>query len=186
MAWVLEHRATEPAGRDSAPDRPAPDETVAAARVQLDRLVAALTDIDPETPLWTWGTTDTARFYFRRMANETLIHRIDAEQAAGLQSAIDAGHATDCIDELFTEQVRSADPAPDGSFHLHRTDGEGEWMLTVLDGRIVCTREHAKGDAALRGSAADLLLAISNRRSLDGMELFGDRTVAESWIALNP
>ncbi len=35
---------------------------------------------------------------------------------------------------------------------------------------------HAKGDAAVRGPAADLLLWLWGRRPLDGFEVFGDRS----------
>ncbi|HQR30574.1 MAG TPA: DsbA family protein, partial [Anaeromyxobacteraceae bacterium] len=47
---------------------------------------------------------------------------------------------------------RGERPLPSGSLHLHRTDGPGEWLVRAVDGEVVSTQEHAKGDAAVRGS----------------------------------
>ena len=49
--------------------------------------------------------------------------------------------------------------------------------------RDVVTREHAKGDAAVRGPAHDLLMVLWRRQSLDTVEVIGDRAVAERLIA---
>ena len=72
----------------------------------------------------------------------------------------------------------------DGSVHLHCTDVEGEWLVTAdADGADVVTREHAKGDAAVRGPAHDLLMVLWRRQPLDTVEVIGDRAVAERLIA---
>jgi hypothetical protein len=44
------------------------------------------------------------------------------------------------------------------------------------------TLGHAKGDLAVRGPAAELLLWATNRRS-SGVELFGDERLAAGWAA---
>ena len=44
--------------------------------------------------------------------------------------------------------------------------------------------EHAKGDLAVRGGASDLLLWLVGRRALDGLETFGDTTVADTHSAI--
>ena len=75
---------------------------------------------------------------------------------------------------------------PHGSMRLHRTDGPGEWMLELIDGVVVMSEKHAKGDVAVRGSASDLYLLAWNRRSTDGLEVFGDAEVAQSWQVLAP
>ena len=46
-------------------------------------LVAALEEADPAEPAWSWSDEQTVGFTFRRQAHEALIHRLDAEQAAG-------------------------------------------------------------------------------------------------------
>ena len=75
-------------------------------------------------------------------------------------------------------------PSPTGSLHLHRTDGEGEWLAKNEGGALVVTREHAKGDAAVRGSGSDLLLWIWGRGG--EVEIFGDEAVAAAWAAATP
>ena len=45
------------------------------------------------------------------------------------------------------------------------------------------TREHAKGDCAIRGSASDILLALWRRIPTDAVDLVGDTAMAERFIA---
>lgn len=178
-------RATEMIPReriDAAPD----GEAVAGyARDGLTELLTALDGVDPATPVWTWAADSDVAFYLRRMHHETLVHRVDAEQAIGEPSVVDPDDGADGVDELFGVILagRTGD-LPSGSLHLHRTDGEGEWLLAVVDGTLDVRREHAKGDAALRGAGDELLLAMWGRRSLDGLEVFGDHAVAEAWAGL--
>jgi len=70
-------------------------------RAEATRLGAALAGADPAQPVQTFARERTVGFWIRRMAHETLIHRIDAEQAAGYESAVDPELAIDGISELF-------------------------------------------------------------------------------------
>ena len=99
---------------------------------------------------------------------------------------IDPQSAFNAVEELLSAVTDTRGDLPDGTFHLHQTDGDGELMLAVVDGRVIVTHEHGKGDAALRATGEEMLLALRGHRSLDGLELFGDRRVAEEWIALAP
>lgn len=74
---------------------------------------------------------------------------------------------------------------PEGSLHLHRTDGDGEWLLTAVDDVLNVVHEHAKGDAAARGTASDLALLVWNRRQ-PTLEVFGNEAVLDAWLALAP
>ncbi len=58
--------------------------------------------------------------------------------------------------------------------------------MRVTDGDYVFTREHAKGDAALRGPALGLLLRLWGRPfpPADALEVVGDAAVAEAWLAI--
>ena len=152
----------------------------------------ALEGADPDEAVWTWAGQSTMAFYFRRMAHETAVHRWDAQDAFGKPGPIDSDLAADGVSELF-EVVRPFAVAnwdmalPDASLHLHRTDGEGEWLLANDGGRIKVSREHAKGDAAVRASGTDLLLLSWERIGLDrpGVETFGDADAARAWFALS-
>jgi predicted lipid carrier protein YhbT len=119
------------------------------------------------------------------MAHETTIHRVDAEQAVGRAvSPVAPELAVDGIDEVFSVFVATftADQSPgDGrTVHLHSGDAEGEWLIRFDPGEVVVEPGHAKGDAAVRGPAADLLLWLWGRRPLDGLDVFGDRGAAEA------
>ena len=74
---------------------------------------------------------------------------------------------------------------PTSTLHLHRTDGDGEWLLSSQDDRLVVSHEHARGDAAARGSASDLVLLVWGRRQ-PTLEVFGDEAVLDAWLALSP
>lgn len=153
----------------------------------LSQVVAVLSDADPHTPLWTWGADQTVGFFMRRAHLETAVHRVDAEQAVREPTPVPAADGIDGVDELFTEVLAGRERTmPSGSLHLHQTDGDGEFMLRAVDGAISVSHEHAKGDAAVRATAEELFLCAWGRRTLDGLEVFGDAEVAAQWMALSP
>ncbi len=150
----------------------------------LATLVSAMRTVDPATPVWTFSRSDpTATFWHRRVAHETTVHRVDAQQATGAVEPLDPVSAVDGIAESLEVFVplrgrRDQDPAK-ATVHLHATDVEGEWMVTFGGGTVAVERGHAKGDAAVRGTAADLHLWLWGRVPLARLEVFGDPAVAE-------
>jgi len=157
-------------------------------------LLTALSHADADAGVWTFTGPRTNAWWMRRMASETALHRWDAE--AGIKaladiSPIDSDLATDAIDEYHAVSLRFSSSRPDRvypaeSLHLHRSDGPGEWML-VSDGAggLAVTHEHGKGDAAVRGSASQLLLWSWGRPTHD-VQIFGDEAVAKAWQTLAP
>jgi uncharacterized protein (TIGR03083 family) len=182
---VAERRLSSPEAVET-PARPADAELVGWAREQADHLHQVLAAADPETPVWTWSAQKDVAFIQRRMAQETSVHRWDAESAAGEAAPIDAAIAADGVDEFLTHMLpdtRTDRPAISGSVHLHATDTPGEWVVRERDGgALTVTAEHAKGDAAVRGPASDLLLVLWRRKGLDAVEVLGDRGVAERLV----
>jgi uncharacterized protein (TIGR03083 family) len=173
------------------PKPPAGDAVLGFFEEGLARVVAALASIDPDEPVYSWSGEGNGRFYHRRMAHELAVHRFDVESAHGTPAPFDPDMAVDGIDEFYDVLVpfsarRWTRPLPTGSLHLHRTDGPGEWLVRAVDGTVVTTREHAKGDAAVRGSASDLFAFVWNRGRADDLALFGDEAVADEWAALAP
>lgn len=153
-------------------------------RAGVDAAVAVLSGIDPDEPRWTWAGPSTAAWYPRRISQETLVHRIDAELAAGVApGSVDAAFAVDGVDEMCDVFMPAATSQPIGgageTLHLHATDAAGEWLLTMHEDRIDVVRGHAKGDAAVRGIARDLLLLVWGREPLGPLETFGDVSVVE-------
>jgi uncharacterized protein (TIGR03083 family) len=185
---VVANRWDEPSAYVE-PDRPADDELLAWYRRSVDRTLGVLRDTDPSTRVWTWAPRGgDAAWVMRRMAHETAVHRWDAEDAAATGWSIDPPIASDGVDEFlqhFTDAAADVAEPLGGTVHLHCTDVDGEWLIAQPDpsGPLVVSREHAKGDVAVRGPASDLLLLLWRRRSLDGLELFGDESVAHRLVA---
>jgi uncharacterized protein (TIGR03083 family) len=156
----------------------------------LEPLLAELAATDPARPLWSWSARHEAGFYHRRVAMETAVHRWDAQRAAGQPAPLAAELAADGVDEVLEvgmQHRRSGEPPhyPAGSLHLHRTDGPGEWLVVPVAGSLVVTHEHAKGDVAVRGSAAELLLYLWGRDE-GAVESFGDPALVAAWAAVAP
>ena len=155
------------------------DDLVQAFRDGARALLESLESVDSTTPVWTFGAHDrTAAFWQRRRAQETAVHRYDAESAAGATTPVETALAADGIDEFLTVFFpRLADnfgSVGDGTVHLHCTDIDGEWLVTIRDQVVTVTQEHAKGDVAARGTASDLLLFLWGRVPPDTLEVFGD------------
>lgn len=187
--WAFMTAQVEAADPD-AMARPERDGSSPAER--LDRLVAVLSDAEPTSPCWNWCPPEArnAAWVVRRMAHETAVHRWDAENAVGEAAPIDGELARDGVDEILDVAWRfhMAGPVsdyPSSTLHLHRTDGEGEWLLSSGDGGLVVAHEHAKGDVAARGTASDLALLVWGRRQ-PGIEVFGDEADLAAWLALAP
>jgi len=185
VALHVERLATEMVPRSEVPVAEEGQE-IDYARGAFEHVVGVLEAADPAAAVWAWAGDGTVGFYLRRMHQETLVHRIDAEQAGGLDVVVDPDSAADGVDELLRVLLPVRTPVEvAGSLHLHQTDGPGEWMLRSVDGQVSATIGHEKGDAAIRADAADLLMALWQRRTLDGLEVFGDRSTAELWMALS-
>jgi uncharacterized protein (TIGR03083 family) len=179
------------------PDDPAEQRAwlrAGAARI-VDAVRAAGSDV-----VWSFTGPVPAGFWIRRMAHETLVHRADAELAAGAEPepVIDAEVAADAIDEwlmLLTggilgnaDQRNNALPAGAG-LHIHATDdglgGRGEWMIRHDASGPTVEQGHGKGDAALTGPAASLLLVLMRRRPVSdpAVTVYGDGAVVDGWLA---
>ena len=151
---------------------------------------------DPTSPCWTFlGTGDTVSFWSRRMANEHAVHLFDAQRALDPEAAPQtaARSACDAIDEyVIMVNARVLSKRPDfslgGTLHLHATDdAEGEWMFSSAPGRLIAEGGHGKGDAAVRGTAAGLLLGAWGRLSLTTdarFERFGDDAVIANFAGI--
>ena len=182
-ASIVRDRVTERPSRPPAPPTSDLPDWYAAG---LDELCQVLDD-DPTVPVWSWSESGDIAFWQRRMAQETAVHRWDAQSAGGDPEPIDPELAVDGIDELLDVFARidagSGKLTEPGSLHFHATDIDGEWWVQVRDGDLDLKREHAKGDLAMRGPASDLLLVLWGRRPLDVVDSFGDTTVWDRWKA---
>lgn len=179
-AYILAHRLTErPAGSDWYVEPPPGEALLAALADAHAEVVELLRDADPDEPVWTFRTdAGTAGFWQRRMAHETAVHRVDAQAAHGDADPVAPAQAVDGIDEAFDVFIAPGASGrhcgDDITVHLHATDAEGEWLARLEPEGVVVERRHAKGDAAARGGANDLLLWLWGRTGTEPLEVFGD------------
>jgi uncharacterized protein (TIGR03083 family) len=142
-----------------------------------------------------------ASFWARRMAHETLVHRSDAELAAGQEPLLDPELAADAIDEwlevMSGPPYGSPDPRlaalPEGAvLHVHATDDvldeAGEWLVSHTADAVVVQPGHGKGDVAVTGPAGSLLLVLLRRipASDPAVTVHGDAAVLARWLEHTP
>jgi uncharacterized protein (TIGR03083 family) len=165
-----------------------------------DRLLAALGDLDPEADVWNFSTApNVGRFWPRRQAQETAMHRWDAQDAVGEPAPIDAELAADGIAELLEVwapmQLHGRDGIDiGGSVRLVATDVDGDadsggagWSVRTDDGLFAGGASTAAGDVTVEAPASELLLLLWRRRTVGGAvaaRLTGDVAVLERWLAL--
>lgn len=191
----VERRATSP----SSPGLVRPEEygeLLLLFRRESSRLVEVLASADPSTAVWTWSDDQTVGFVMRRQAHEALIHRIDAELTADLDSEVDGELAADGVDELVMVFLTGTEPwgrfEPNGpTVRLVSRDPEGVWGLqlgsfsgTSPDGAVYDAMPHAVvtdpllAERVIVGSAADLDVWLWGRGR--SRELRGDPAVMEA------
>jgi uncharacterized protein (TIGR03083 family) len=168
------------------PEPLAPDtDAFAALEATLGELLAELDAISGDSAVWNPCDSSDPQWWTRRMGHESLIHRIDAELAAGGEiTSIHPDRAVDGIDEMIDTFFKTREkwrPGDGASVHLHCTDVSGEWLLVQRGDELIVTKEHAKGDLALRGSAQDLLLFSYGRGGPENLDTFGDATLLDLW-----
>jgi uncharacterized protein (TIGR03083 family) len=159
---------------------------LARFRAGVEWVVGVFAAADPATPVWTWARQQDAAFVIRHQAQETAVHRWDAEQAAGRVFAVDPALAADSIDEFFehTATARREGTRPvGGTVHLHATDTPGEWTVSEdAAGALVVERGHRRGDVAVRAAASDLLLLLYRRIGRAAVEEHGDAGMLERFL----
>ena len=157
----------------------------------LDRSYAALTaefaSRDPEDAAFTWyGPDQTVGFWIRRMAQETVIHRVDAEIAAGSEiTEIPDDMALDGIDEFlvaFVEYGSKTWPDEYGGV-LATTDGRSvrletagaAWLVRPTPEAVQVRASDLDGaSAVVSGKPPALLLWAWNRTGGEPITTSGD------------
>lgn len=165
------------------PTRPADDRLADLVRGEHAGYAAMLRAFPADTPIATWTGPQTLSWLIRRMAQEIAVHRVDAESASGAAAPIDPALASDGIDEFLEFFLNTRHGTVGGSVHIHCTDVAGEWTIRESADGFDVTREHAKGDCAIRGAAHDILLALWRRAPLANCDVVGDVAVAERFVA---
>jgi len=89
----------------------------------------------------------------------------------------------DAVNRMTRLHPRSQHKGKSASFHIHRTDGEGEWILRAAGGESMVQPGHAKADVAMRGSAEGLYWVLMGRGKpeVHGVEVHGDPALAAAF-----
>lgn len=151
------------------------------------RVIAALAEAGTDLPTWTFSPDDkTSAFWYRRMAQETAVHRADAELAHSVLTPIDRELALDGIDEILVlmlgglweegDTVHPVDAAV-------RITADGRSWTARLDATSATVTEDADGDVATEifGDANAVLLWLWGRVDDAAVQVVGDETVARAF-----
>lgn len=178
------HLLCEGTGRAKppAPDPPSAGDLGDWYRALSGHLVEELRVTPPDTEVWTWKDDDhTPAFVARRAAHELAVHRVDAQLARGSHTPIDAVLAEDGIDEALMLAGVGGVRGEGQTLHLHGTDRDDEWLLTLAASGLEVERAHGKADLALRGAVSDLELLLYHRPPVGEVEHLGDDAVLAAW-----
>lgn len=181
-AATMEHDARQP-----QPDLSAED-PMAALDQGYEKLLAQFGRRQPSETTSTWFPPDqTVGFWIRRMAQETVIHRIDAELAAGVESdPIPTDLAVDGIDEVldrflafashhFREDFAGALDSLTGQRVLVETT-DAAWQINLDAEVITLTEPDGSTDATVRADPETLLRWLWRRTDEDAVTTTGDPT----------
>jgi uncharacterized protein (TIGR03083 family) len=160
-----------------------PGKLKAAARTESEQTVATITETIEKAP----DTVINAPFGVSPMPvvralrlNEYIIHGHDLIPAIGRRIETPQWFIDRGLDDSFAMMarlhLRSPHKGKSATFHIHRTDGEGEWMITAEGGQAVTEARHGKADVAMRGPAEGLYWVLMGRGKPEehGVEVLGD------------
>ena len=201
-AVILDASGTDRSGEDLPADRADrqrrfealstadPARIKEAAHRSSEKAVAAIVEAIQKTPQMLvtvpFGTVPMPVVRSLRL-NEYIIHGHDLTPAIGRSIPtpewfIDRGLG-DSITLMSRLHDRSPHKGESASFHIHRTDGEGEWILRAEGGQAVAESQHGKADVAMRGTAEGLYWVLMGRGKPQehGVEVHGDLALAAAY-----
>lgn len=180
----------EPAEAERLSRQGSPTERFDAA---LAELLTEFDDRGPGSLAFTWyGPDQSVGFWIRRMACETVVHRADAELAAGEDiGPVEAAFALDAVDEMlaimlawgsraYREWVAEALAVNDGLV-LALDTGDRSWTVRVGRDRIESS-DGIEGDAeaTVSGTPREILMWLWRRLPADAVAVRGDRAKADA------
>ncbi|WP_225827696.1 maleylpyruvate isomerase family mycothiol-dependent enzyme [Streptomyces naphthomycinicus] len=192
--WHRQHlrRRTASTPRHERPEVPEGIHVLTWWQREFTAMAEELDAVSPAAPAWNWaGRPPVARFWHRRMAHETALHRWDAENALGVPTAIGPAPATDGVAEVldtFLPGGRNAGrPGPAGTVALSASDTAARWRVTVREtGVSLSPPPDSPGagpvpDCVAEGTAEDLLLVLWGRATAaDRLRVEGDATLLDA------
>ncbi len=190
--WSRSHVLTQPESiiqEDFALYPQEDAELLAWFRTGHAELLQALEAADPDAAYVSFlpGELKGTRFWARRQAHETTIHRVDAQAVTGMVSPSTTEFAVDGIEEMLhgflarrPSRLKTTEPY---TFVLVSTDHPQAWRVSVDAEGASTTDDPGEGGTRVYGSAFDLYLLLWNRRPLEGLEVQGPAEPLEHYRA---
>ncbi|QNE17738.1 maleylpyruvate isomerase family mycothiol-dependent enzyme [Kribbella qitaiheensis] len=151
-------------------------------------VVTALEQAGTDLTTWTFSPYDsTSAFWYRRMALETAVHRVDIEQAHGVPTPIDSELAVDGIDEILTLMLGGPWWAEgDTKYPVDATiriTTEGRSWTIRLDATSATVTPGSDGDvdAEVFGDPNEIYLWLWGRGKLNLTQAAGDDQAVEAF-----
>ena len=161
-----------------------------------DLVTSALRAAPLDATVWTvWEAGQPGReFWIRRQLHETVVHRVDAQNAGRKEpdvvsgAELDPAVAADGVDEMmlgFAFRYTKLHLDAPATLVLQATDAEHAWWAQLGHDAPVFGRDEppTPADTTVRGVAGELLLLLWNRREPDGLDVQGDHDVLAQWRA---
>lgn len=192
-AGLVRSRAAAPPPDPRAAEPGRPQDWPTWLRDSAADLVDAITDVGPETDVWTFVGEQPARFWLRRMLADSVVHLADAAVTAGRTFTLSPDLAAETISEGLglISSAGAAGLKPelgelrgDGqTLQLRPTDVEPGWLITREPGGVRWERRTGDSDVAVAAPVRDLLLVFSRRITPDDTRLTitGDRALVDHW-----
>jgi uncharacterized protein (TIGR03083 family) len=161
-----------------------PRQWLAHSRAELLQL---LIDQGPDAPSYTWWPEDqTVGFWYRRMAQETAVHRVDAESALGAVTPVAADLAVDGMDEVLMimlegdwsdmrpEDWKGVSPEAGAGKTVAVLGGDAIWRVQLRPDGVGVEIGAGPADASVGGDPSELLLWLWGRRPVEAVQVSGD------------
>jgi uncharacterized protein (TIGR03083 family) len=157
------------------------------------QLLDALREAGPNRGCWTWWgpseSPQTSGAVARHQLQEVTVHTYDAQITLGIPQPLPDEAALDGVDEFLSTCCAWTAPWPHeaAAVEFHATEGRS-WRLSFSADGARSTRLPTPGTllpavregpdvafASVRGTAAELVLAMYDRIPIDSLQLDGDR-----------
>jgi uncharacterized protein (TIGR03083 family) len=154
----------------------------------IDAVELAAAEPDVSCPNFADGAAGTLRFWPRRQAHETTVHRWDIEVPTGAHAPIDPTFAADDVDEaLHVYTRRYGGQVLDAPLVLRCTDRPEAWRVTPTGtgGHVTVERVFGTTSSDVAAPAASLMLVVHHRLAADHHDLVvtGEPTAALRFLA---
>jgi uncharacterized protein (TIGR03083 family) len=119
-----------------AADDTTPEQDLAWCHEMLHALVTTLSACRSGEPAWTfWAPDQTVDFWWRRMALETAVHRVDVQSATGAVTPVADDLALDGVAEMLDVHLPAAGHPLPASVESAASGCAVRWPEVMVDGR---------------------------------------------------